>query len=88
MNKKLIIFDMDGTIYLGKDLIPGTLETFSYLKEHGIEYLFFTNNSSQDLEFYYDKVKNFGIDCSLEHNFYSSTEVTIAYLKDGTFLRN
>ena len=82
MNKKLLIFDMDGTIYLGKDLIDGSLETFNYLKDHGIKYLFFTNNSSHDLEFYYDKVKNFGIECTLEDNFYSSTEVTISYLKD------
>ena len=73
---------MDGTIYLGKDLIPGTLETFQYLKENNIEYVFFTNNSSHDLEFYYKKVSDFGIPCSLEHNFYSSTEVTISYLKE------
>ena len=73
---------MDGTIYLGKDLIPGALETFQYLKENNIEYVFFTNNSSHDLEFYYKKVSDFGIPCSLEHNFYSSTEVTISYLKE------
>ncbi len=82
MKKKLIIFDMDGTIYLGANLIDGALETFKYLKDHNIEYVFFTNNSSHDLDFYYKKVSNFGIDCSLEHNFYSSTEVTISYLKD------
>ncbi len=81
MNKKLIIFDMDGTIYLGNDLFDGALETFKYLKERGIEYVFFTNNSSHDLEFYHKKMSDFGIDCSLEHNFYSSTEVTIDYLK-------
>ena len=82
MNKKLIIFDMDGTIYLGKNLFDGALETFKYLKDHNIEYVFFTNNSSHDLEFYYRKMSNFGISCSLEHNFYSSTEVTISYLKE------
>ena len=71
---------MDGTIYLGKDLIPGSLETFEYLNKHNIDYVFFTNNSSHDLEFYHKKVSNFGIKCSLEHNFYSSTEVTIAHL--------
>ncbi len=82
MNKKLIIFDMDGTIYLGKNLIDGTLETFKYLKDHHVEYLFFTNNSSHDLDFYYKKVSAFGIDCDLKHNFYSSTEVTISHLKE------
>ena len=82
MNKKLIIFDMDGTVYLGANLIDGALDAFDYLKKNNIEYVFFTNNSSHDLEFYEKKVKNFGIECSLEHNFYSSTEVTIGYLKD------
>ena len=82
MNKKLIVFDMDGTVYLGKNLIDGALETFKYLKDNNIDYLFFTNNSSHDLDFYYKKVSDFGIECSLEHNFYSSTEVTITYLKE------
>lgn len=79
--KKLIIFDMDGTIYLGKDLIDGALETFKYLNKNSIEYVFFTNNSSHSLESYYTKINNFGIKCSLEKNFYSTTEVLISYLK-------
>ena len=78
--KKLIIFDMDGTIYLGKDLFDGVLSTFEYLNNNDIEYVFFTNNSSHDLEFYFNKITNFGIKCDLKHNFYSSTEVTISHL--------
>ena len=66
MNKKLIIFDMDGTVYLGANLIDGALDAFDYLKKNNIEYVFFTNNSSHDLEFYEKKVKNFGIECSLK----------------------
>ena len=80
--KKLIIFDMDGTIYLGKDLIDGSLEAFKELNKNNIEYVFFTNNSSHDLDFYFDKIKNFGIKCDREKNFYSSTEVAISYLKE------
>ena len=79
--KKLIIFDMDGTIYLGKDLIDGSLETFEELNKNNIEYVFFTNNSSHDLDFYFEKIKAFGIKCDREKNFYSSTEVAISYLK-------
>lgn len=79
--KKLVIFDMDGTIYLGKNLIDGSLETFQTLKKENVEYVFFTNNSSHDLDFYFDKIKNFGIECDREKNFYSSTEVAISYLK-------
>ena len=82
MQKKLIIFDMDGTIYLGKDLFDGALECFDYLNKNNIEYVFFTNNSSHDLEFYHQKMERFGIKCDLKKNFYSSTEVTIAHLLD------
>ena len=86
MNKKLIIFDMDGTLYLGKNLFEGVLETFDYLKENHIDFVFFTNNSSHDLDFYYKKMTNFGIECDLHKNFYSSTEVTISYLKDKNIM--
>ena len=77
MHKKLIIFDMDGTVYLGKNLFDGVLETFDYLKKKNIDFVFFTNNSSHDLEFYHQKMTNFGLECDLKKNFYSSTEVTI-----------
>ena len=82
MNKKLIIFDMDGTIYLGSQLFDGALEAFRYLKDNNIDYVFFTNNSSHDLDFYYNKMCNFGVFCDLKKNFYSSTEVTISYLQE------
>ena len=80
--KKLVIFDMDGTIYLGKDLIDGSLACFEELNKNNVEYVFFTNNSSHDLDFYYEKIKNFGIKCDRNRNFYSSTEVSISYLKE------
>ena len=82
MKKKLVIFDMDGTIYLGKDLIDGSLDTFNYLNKENIDYVFFTNNSSHDLDFYFNKITNFGIRCDLKKHFYSSTEIAISYLKE------
>ena len=80
MNKKLVIFDMDGTLYLGKNLFPYTKNTLKYLKDNDIDYLFFTNNSSHDLDFYLKKMRGFDIECDMS-NFYSSSEVTISYLK-------
>ena len=82
MKKKLIIFDMDGTIYLGANLLDGAKECFDYLWDNNIDYVFFTNNSSHDLDFYYKKITNFGIKCDRVKNFYSSTEVTISHLLD------
>ena len=81
MKKKLIIFDMDGTIYLGANLLDGAKECFDYLWDNNIDYVFFTNNSSHDLDFYFNKIQNFGIKCDRVKNFYSSTEVAIAHLK-------
>jgi len=80
-NKKLAIFDMDGTIYLGKNLIPGALEALNALSKAGVHIIFFTNNSSHDLNFYEKKMNDFGFKCNVAEHFYSSTEVTIEHLK-------
>ena len=81
MNKKLICFDMDGTVYLGEHLFKGAKETFEYLKQNDISFVFLTNNSSHSLKFYVEKIKRMGIECN-EDNFYSSIDTTIRYLKD------
>lgn len=81
MKKKLILFDMDGTIYLGNEVFPYTKKVFEYLKKNNIEYVFLTNNSSHDIEFYFNKVSKMGIDCTID-NFYSSIETTITQLKE------
>ena len=80
MSKKLVLLDMDGTVYLGDQLFDGVLEAFEYFKSHNINFVFMTNNSSHDLEFYEEKMKRMGVDCNRD-NFYSSIEVTLEYLK-------
>ena len=75
MKKKLILFDMDGTIYLGNQIFPYAKEVFEFLKKKNINYVFLTNNSSHDIEFYLNKVQNMGVDCTID-NFYSSIATT------------
>jgi HAD superfamily hydrolase (TIGR01450 family) len=41
-----VVFDLDGTIYLGNTLLHGVAETILGLKSNDITYSFFTNNSS------------------------------------------
>jgi len=79
MKKKLAIFDMDGTVYLGNHLIDGSKDTFDYLIKNNINYVFVTNNSSHDIKAYENKMKKLGIPCN-STNFYSSAEVTRKYL--------
>ncbi len=53
---KLVLFDLDGTIYLSGRLIPGAGEFLQKLKNLGIQYGFMTNNSSIGPEDYLQKL--------------------------------
>lgn len=75
---------MDGTVYLGDKLFPCVPKVFKYLKENKIDFVFLTNNSSHSVEFYEKKMNKMGIKCD-KHNFYTSIETTIKYLKDHKF---
>lgn len=79
--KKLVLLDMDGTVYLGDHLFDGVLDVFKYFKEHDIDFVFLTNNSSHSVSFYKEKMNKMGVECD-EHNFYTSIETTIRYLKE------
>jgi 4-nitrophenyl phosphatase len=79
--KKLFILDMDGTFYLGDRLIQGSLEFLNKLKEKGIDFLFFTNNSSRTRQFYRKKLASMG--CYVdESSIVTSGDVTIRYLRE------
>ena len=78
-SKKLYLFDMDGTLYLGNRLYDFTLELLDTLKETGRHYLFMTNNSSKSVEDYVKKLGNLGITATRE-DFMTSSQATAFYL--------
>lgn len=79
-NKKLWLFDMDGTIYEENHLFDGTLDLLSTIVDYGGRYVFITNNSSKSVADYIDKVNSLGIKADSE-NFCTSSQATILYLK-------
>lgn len=81
-NKKLFLFDMDGTIYSEDKLFSGTLELMNQIKKNGGRYVFITNNSSKSLYDYIEKINRLGIEAT-DDNFYTSTQATIEYLKNN-----
>lgn len=81
-NKKLFLFDMDGTLYLGDRLFDFTKELLSKIKSVGGRYLFMTNNSSKSVADYIKKLKNLGID-ALYEDFITSSQATAYYLKEN-----
>lgn len=79
-NKKCFIFDMDGTIYLGEDLIKGSLELIELLDKKDILSIFLTNNSSKSRDDYQEKLKKIGLEVSKDR-IVTSGEATRIYIK-------
>ena len=79
-DKKLFLFDMDGTIYEENRLFDGTLLLLDWIVQHGGKYVFITNNSSRSVEDYIKKVIDMGIKAESD-NFFTSTQATILMLK-------
>ena len=73
------LLDMDGTIYLGDELIDGSIDFLKTLKEKGKRYIFLTNNSSKNKHTYVEKLNNLGIDAT-EEEVFTSGEATTMYL--------
>lgn len=44
---KAVLFDLDGTIYLGNRLVDGVVNVLNGLADHALKPLFVTNNSSK-----------------------------------------
>ena len=78
---KLYLFDMDGTLYLGDQLYPFTIDLLNKLKETGRKYLFMTNNSSKSVDDYIKKLAKLGIPSTRE-DFITSSQATAYYLKE------
>ena len=62
--KKLFLFDMDGTLYLGSRLYSFTVELLDTIRKNGGRYLFMTNNSSKSVKDYIDKLGKIGDTCN------------------------
>ncbi len=55
------VFDMDGTIYLGDEVLPGVADTLRVLRELGAPVRFLSNNPTKDPEQYAAKLARLGL---------------------------
>lgn len=60
------IFDMDGVIWRGKEIVPGAKEAISLLREQNKKILFVTNNASESRKYQFEKLLALGIDGDIE----------------------
>ena len=79
-DKELFLLDMDGTIYLDRDLFPWTVPFLDAVKDRGCRYRFLTNNSSKSGRDYIDKLAGMGIRAEREQ-FVTSVDALIADLQ-------
>ena len=79
-SKKLYIFDMDGTIYLGGRPFDFAKRFIKNLRASGRRVLFFTNNASHTSPFYLKKLERLGFEPS-EDEIMTSGDVTLEFLK-------
>jgi HAD superfamily hydrolase (TIGR01450 family) len=56
------IFDLDGTIYLGNELLPGAAALIAMLRERNLPVLFLSNNPTRGNAEYVRKLAGFGIE--------------------------
>ena len=78
--KKLYVFDMDGTIYLGGIPFDFAKRFIKNLRASGKRVLFFTNNASHTSPFYLKKLERLGFEPS-ENEIMTSGDVTLEFLK-------
>ena len=78
-DKKLYVFDMDGTIYLGGRVFPFAVEYIKRLRADGRRVLFFTNNASRNKDVYFERLTRMGFE-PREDEIMTSGDVTIRFL--------
>jgi HAD superfamily hydrolase (TIGR01450 family) len=60
------VFDLDGTIYLGDELLPGARRLVETLRERGAAVRFVSNNPTRDLGQYAEKLAGLGLPTPVE----------------------
>ncbi|WP_053220321.1 HAD-IIA family hydrolase [Virgibacillus senegalensis] len=77
---KGFIFDLDGTIYLGNQLIKDADIVIDRLKKEGKQILFLTNKTIESRRKYVEKLKGFNIDVTINH-ILNPTVTLLKYLR-------
>ena len=74
------LFDLDGTIYLGNDLLPGAKLLLDTVTKAGAKIAFLSNNPTRDRQMYVTKLDKLGIHVS-ETNIINTIVSTVSWLK-------
>lgn len=76
------LFDLDGTIYLGSELLPGAKHLIQTLRERGAKTVFLSNNPTRDPEMYIKKLTGLGIEVE-PREILNTVITTVLWLKQN-----
>jgi len=86
MQVRGIVADLDGTVYLGSEPIPGAADAVARLRDRGLDVLFVTNNPTRTPDEYVEKLADHGIRAECEE-ILSAGVATAEYLVGSEGLR-
>ncbi|HAL45083.1 MAG: hypothetical protein A2Y12_15650 [Planctomycetes bacterium GWF2_42_9] len=78
---KLVLFDLDGTIYVSGNLITGVKDLLQRLTDLSVSFGFMTNNSSVNPDDYFTKLSKMGLPVTPK-NIVTSCEATVRMLNE------
>ena len=76
------VFDLDGTIYLGDQLLPGATRMIEELRRRRIPVRFLSNNPTKDPEQYVEKLAKLGLPTDIE-DICNTVVTTTRWLKEN-----
>ena len=77
-----VFLDLDGTIYMGENLIEGAVDFLNRVEERGIRRFFLSNNSSKSVKQYLSKLESLGVPAK-EEDILLSTHDLLAWLSSN-----
>lgn len=72
-----VLLDLDGTLFRGQEAIPGAIAFMRSLKERGLPFLYWTNNSTRTPESVAEHLRELGF-CATKEQVYTSSQALIA----------
>jgi len=76
---KAMIFDLDGTIYIGKTAVPGAIDKIKELRKKDVKTIFLTNAATMSRKGIAEKLQNMGFDVQ-ENECYGGAYLLARYI--------
>lgn len=79
---KTLVFDLDGTMYRGTQIIESAKQFLDYCQKHDIPHYFLTNNSMRTPQINVEHMEKMGYQNILASQFYNSAMASCQYVKE------